>query len=128
MDFLAETEIVDEWIQTADMMQALGKVKQKGNLFVSVLTAAELLQQYATMPEMAEKVNTILGEMDVLGIPAKYARYAVRPEFSGTEPRDIFQIILAKHGKMTVISRTKQFYNEFQIRCVEPEQVYNGSW
>lgn len=119
--YLLETDILADYL-TANDMNYLINLMQKGICFTTVLNAAELLAACKNDEEQSA-VRNVLDAIKVLGLNSRYALSITEFSEKTGSVRDALFSVVASINKLPIVTFNKERYKKTNLKIIHPQEV-----
>ena len=119
--YLLETDILADYL-TANDMNYLINLMQKGICFTTVLNAAELLAACKNKEEQSA-VRNVLDAIKVLGLNSRYALSITEFSEKTGSVRDALFSVVASINKLPIVTFNKERYKKTNLKIIHPQEV-----
>ncbi len=119
--YLLETDILADYL-TANDMNYLINLMQKGICFTTVLNAAELLAACKNDEEQSA-VRNVLDAIKVLGLNSRYALSINEFSEKTGSVRDALFSVVASINKLPIVTFNKERYKKTNLKIIHPQEV-----
>jgi len=119
--YLLETDILIDYL-TANDMNYLINLMQKGICFTTVLNAAELLAACKNDEEHSA-VRNVLDAIKVLGLNSRYALSITEFSEKTGNVRDALFSVVASINKLPIVTFNKERYKKTNLKIIHPQEV-----
>ncbi len=119
--YLLDTDILVDYV-TANDMNYLVNLMQKGICFTTVLNAAELLAACKNDEEHSA-VRNVLDAIKVLGLNSRYALSITEFSEKTGSVRDALFSVVASINKLPIVTFNKERYQKTNLKIIHPQEV-----
>ena len=119
--YLLDTDILVDYV-TANDMNYLVNLMQKGICFTTVLNAAELLAACKNDEEQSA-VRNVLDAIKVLGLNSRYALSITEFSEKTGSIRDALFSVVASINKLPIVTFNKERYRKTNLKIIHPQEV-----
>jgi predicted nucleic acid-binding protein len=119
--YLLDTDILVDYL-TANDMNYLINLMQKGICFTTVLNAAELLAACKNDEEQSA-VRNVLDAIKVLGLNSRYALSITEFSKKTGSVRDALFSVVASINKLPIVTFNKERYKKTNLKIIHPQEV-----
>lgn len=119
--YLLDTDILVGYL-TANDMNYLINLMQKGICFTTVLNAAELLAACKNDEEQSA-VRNVLDAIKVLGLNSRYALSITEFSEKTGSVRDALFSVVASINKLPIVTFNKERYRKTNLKIIHPQEV-----
>lgn len=119
--YLLDTDILVDYV-TANDMNHLVNLMQKGICFTTVLNAAELLAACKNDEEHSA-VRNVLDAIKVLGLNSRYALSITEFSEKTGSIRDALFSVVASINKLPIVTFNKERYRKTNLKIIHPQEV-----
>ncbi len=119
--YLLDTDILVDYV-TANDMNYLVNLMQKGICFTTVLNAAELLAACKNDEEHSA-VRNVLDAIKVLGLNSRYALSITEFSEKTGSVRDALFSVVASINKLPIVTFNKERYKKTNLKIIHPQEV-----
>lgn len=119
--YLLDTDILADYL-TANDMNYLINLMQKGICFTTVLNAAELLAACKNDEEQSA-VRNVLDAIKVLGLNSRYALSITKFSEKTGSVRDALFSVVASINKLPIVTFNKERYKKTNLKIIHPQEV-----
>jgi predicted nucleic acid-binding protein len=119
--YLLDTDILIDYL-TANDMNYLINLMQKGICFTTVLNAAELLAACKNDEEQSS-VRSVLDAIKVLGLNSRYALSITEFSEKTGSIRDALFSVVASINKLPIVTFNKERYRKTNLKIIHPQEV-----
>ena len=119
--YLLDTDILADYL-TANDMNYLINLMQKGICFTTVLNAAELLAACKNDEEQSA-VRNVLDAIKVLGLNSRYALSITEFSEKIGSVRDALFSVVASINKLPIVTFNKERYKKTNLKIIHPQEV-----
>ena len=119
--YLLDTDILVDYV-TANDMNYLINLMQKGICFTTVLNAAELLAACKNDEEQSA-VRNVLDAIKVLGLNSRYALSITEFSEKTGSVRDALFSVVASINKLPIVTFNKVRYKKTNLKIIHPQEV-----
>jgi len=119
--YLLDTDILVDYL-TANDMNYLINLMQKGICFTTVLNAAELLAACKNDEEQSS-VRSVLDAIKVLGLNSRYALSITEFSEKTGSVRDALFSVVASINKLPIVTFNKERYRKTNLKIIHPQEV-----
>jgi predicted nucleic acid-binding protein len=119
--YLLDTDILIDYL-TANDMNYLINLMQKGICFTTVLNAAELLAACKNDEEQSS-VRSVLDAIKVLGLNSRYALSITEFSAKTGSIRDALFSVVASINKLPIVTFNKERYRKTNLKIIHPQEV-----
>ena len=119
--YLLDTDILADYL-TANDMNYLINLMQKGICFTTVLNAAEILAACKNDEEQSA-VRNVLDAIKVLGLNSRYALSITEFSKKTGSVRDALFSVVASINKLPIVTFNKERYKKTNLKIIHPQEV-----
>ena len=119
--YLLDTDLLADYL-TANDMNYLINLMQKGICFTTVLNAAELLAACKNDEEQSA-VRNVLDAIKVLGLNSRYALSITEFSIKTGSVRDALFSVVASINKLPIVTFNKERYKKTNLKIIHPQEV-----